>query len=89
MTNGAGVMGIDVGTSSTKGVLVAPGGAVVATATRTHDVRRPHPGQVEMDAGIWWNKAASIARELLADPRAPRPERILAVGVRAWARASS
>ena len=48
------VLGVDIGTSSSKGVLVGPGGQPLATATREHQVRRPHPGHVEMAAGIWW-----------------------------------
>ncbi|GAA2335738.1 FGGY-family carbohydrate kinase [Dactylosporangium salmoneum] len=79
MTNSAAVVGIDVGTSSTKGVLVSLQGTILASATRNHDVRRPHPGHVEMDAEVWWDEAVSIVRELLADPAAP--ERIVAVGV--------
>lgn len=60
-------LGVDVGTSSTKGVLVAEGGDVVATATVAHHVERPHPGWVEMDARIWWREFVLLARELLAD----------------------
>jgi xylulokinase len=81
MTNSAAVVGIDVGTSSTKGVLVSLPGAILATATRDHDVRRPGSGQVEMDAEDWWDEAVSIVRELLAAEAAPAAERIAAVGV--------
>lgn len=71
-------LGVDVGTSSTKGVLVAHDGAILASATRTHDVDRPHTGWVEMDAGVWWDEFVAIARELLAG----RPDaEIAAVGV--------
>ena len=58
-------LGVDVGTSSTKGVLVSARGVVLATATRAHDVDRPAAGHVEMDARIWWDEFVSIARELL------------------------
>lgn len=59
-------LGVDVGTSSTKGVLVDGDGGILASATRAHDVRRPHTGWVEMDAAVWWDEFCSIARELLA-----------------------
>ena len=59
-------LGVDVGTSSTKGVLTASDGTILATATRAHDVSRPRTGWVEMDAAIWWDEFASIARELIA-----------------------
>lgn len=59
-------IGVDVGTSSTKGVLVDGDGEILATVTRAHEVARPRPGQVEMDAGIWWDEFVSISRELIA-----------------------
>ncbi|MDT0319644.1 FGGY-family carbohydrate kinase [Streptomyces millisiae] len=58
------VLGVDIGTSSGKGVLVDTDGTVLATATRPHEVDRPRPGHVEMDATVWWDEFASIAREL-------------------------
>lgn len=61
------VLGVDVGTSSTKGVLVGLDGTVLATAVREHDVSRPRPGHVEMDPAVWWQEFASISRELTAD----------------------
>jgi xylulokinase len=59
--------GLDVGTSSTKGVLVDVGGRVLRTAVREHDVDRPHDGFVEMDSQIWWSEFLSIADELTGD----------------------
>lgn len=44
------LLGVDVGTSSTKGVLVRPDGEVVATAERPHDLSLPRPGLAEPDA---------------------------------------
>lgn len=72
------VMGVDVGTSSTKGVLVDPHGSLLATAVREHAVHRPESGHVEMDAEIWWSEFVSIARELRE--AAPHVEPV-AVGV--------
>ncbi|MEV0407039.1 FGGY-family carbohydrate kinase [Actinoallomurus sp. NPDC050550] len=57
-------LGVDVGTSGTKGVLVGEDGTVLATAVRPHAVERPGPGHVEMDARIWWEEFVSISREL-------------------------
>ncbi len=70
-------LGVDIGTSSSKGVLVDAGGVVLRSATREHAPSRPRPGWVEMDADIWWSEFASICRELL-DADAPQ---IGAVGV--------
>jgi len=62
-----GFLGIDVGTSSTKGVVVLEDGSVARSATREHRVRRPSPGQVEMDPEIWWEELVSLAEELTGD----------------------
>ncbi|MFJ4844495.1 MULTISPECIES: FGGY-family carbohydrate kinase [unclassified Streptomyces] len=58
-------LGVDVGTSSSKGVLVDASGAVRATAVREHAVSRPRPGHAEMDAEVWWQEFRGITRELL------------------------
>lgn len=61
------VLGVDIGTSSSKGVLVdAVSGAVRGTRTLTHSVSRPRAGWVEMDGDIWWQEFVALARELLA-----------------------
>jgi xylulokinase len=71
------VLGVDVGTSSTKGVLVSLDGTVLASAVREHEVSRPRPGWVEMHPDVWWDEFASIARELVAATAEP----VVAVGV--------
>lgn len=71
------VLGVDIGTSSSKGVLVDFGGRILATAVRDHDVDRPSPGQVEMDSAIWWREFIEISRELTA----AADVRIVGVGV--------
>jgi xylulokinase len=74
------VLGVDIGTSSSKGVLVALDGRILATAVREHAVSRPAPGQVEMPAGVWWDEFASISRELLASDTGGRVQ-VTSVGV--------
>jgi xylulokinase len=71
-------LGVDIGTSSSKGVLVDRAGTVLSTATREHAVSRPAPGQVEMDGEVWWSEFVAIAAELIA----AHPEHVVsAVGV--------
>ncbi|GAA4783974.1 FGGY-family carbohydrate kinase [Actinomycetospora chlora] len=61
------VLGIDIGTSSSKGVLVDGDGHVVARADVEHATSFPHPGWVEHDAeDVWWADVAALLRELLA-----------------------
>ena len=62
------VIGVDIGTSSSKGVLVSFDGRILATAVRSHKVDRPNPGWVEMDAEIWWQEFVELTRELLMTP---------------------
>ena len=59
------VIGVDIGTSSSKGVLVGLDGVIFGTAVREHSVSRPAPGQVEMDATVWWVEFVQICHELL------------------------
>ena len=56
--------GLDVGTSSTKAVLVAEDGAVLDSATHEHEVVRGAEGRVEMDMGIWWQEFKILYAEL-------------------------
>ena len=65
------VLGFDVGTSSSKGVLVSTDGRIVAAATRAHSVERPDPSRVEMDPDVWWAEFRDTAAELMASSDAP------------------
>ncbi len=59
--------GVDIGTSSAKGVLVTADGEVVARASRAHDTATPRPGWVEHDAeDVWWADFLALTRELTA-----------------------
>ncbi len=70
-------LGVDVGTSSTKGVLVDHAGTVIAQTSRQHRVDNPRPGQFEMDGAVWWDEFVSITGELLRSTGAT----VAAVGV--------
>ena len=60
------LLGVDIGTSSSKGVVAHPDGSVVATVERPHDTDFPQPGFVEHDPeGIWWGDFTAIVAELL------------------------
>jgi xylulokinase len=60
------LIGIDMGTSSSKGVLVSPEGTVVANEVCPHGVSTPRPGWVQHDAlDVWWADFVAIARSLV------------------------
>ena len=61
------LLGIDVGTASSKGVLATVSGEVVAVSERPHLVSRPRPGWFEHDAEeVWWADVVALTRELAA-----------------------
>ncbi|WP_330455797.1 FGGY-family carbohydrate kinase [Streptomyces sp. NBC_00820] len=71
------VIGVDIGTSSSKGVLVGLDGEVIRSAVRVHTPGRPGPGRFEMDARVWWQECAALTRELTG----PGDATVTAVGV--------
>lgn len=61
------LLGVDIGTASSKGVLVRPDGAILTVKQRPHSLSLPRPGWAEHDAEtIWWADFVAIARELSA-----------------------
>ena len=77
------LLGVDIGTGSSKGVLATLDGRVLARASRRHRTDHPRPGYVEHDAdAVWWADFCAIARELTAradDPGDPAAGRVAAV----------
>ncbi len=60
------LMGVDIGTYSSKGVLTEPDGTIIARATTEHNVSFPRPGWAEQNADhIWWGEFTQISRDLL------------------------
>ncbi len=61
------LIGIDMGTGSSKGVLATPDGTILATATEAHSLSLPRPGWAEADPeGVWWPDVVAICRRLVA-----------------------
>ncbi len=62
------LLGVDVGTYSTKGVLCTVAGEVLRSATVEHGLSLPRPGWAEHDAdSIWWGEFVQVTRALLED----------------------
>ncbi|MBX3070329.1 MAG: FGGY-family carbohydrate kinase [Thermomicrobiales bacterium] len=62
---GSLLLGVDVGTFSSKAVLCSPEGDVLATETIEHDLSIPRPGWAEQDAdAVWWHDCAALIRRL-------------------------
>lgn len=62
-------LGIDIGTSSVKAVIVDPRGAIVAQASDALAVSRPAPGFSEQDPHSWWRATVNAVRALPAASR--------------------
>lgn len=59
------LLGLDIGTSSSKAVVARPDGVVVASVERPHETSLPRPGWVEHDAEtVWWGDMLALVREL-------------------------
>lgn len=66
-------IGLDLGTSGAKGIVVDDRGQIVASATRDYPLLLPRPGWTEQDPDAWWQAAIGILRELTAAiPSPPR-----------------
>ncbi|MDE3075154.1 MAG: sugar kinase, partial [Chloroflexota bacterium] len=77
------LLGVDVGTQGSKGVLVTTDGRVVACVAVEHDVERRFSGWAEHDAdAVWWGDFVRITKTLL-DRSAIAPASIAAIGVSA------
>ena len=60
------LLGVDIGTSGTEGVLTRPDGRILGMAERPHELSLPRSGWAEHDAeGMWWKDFAEICAELL------------------------
>jgi xylulokinase len=62
-------LGIDLGTSSVKAVLVDDSGGVVDTASASLEISRPHPGWSEQDPEAWWSACNKAVHQLDAKRR--------------------
>src|SRR6204780_1178467 len=63
-------LGIDIGTSSVKALILDAAGAMVAQASDALAVSRPQPGFSEQDPQAWWRGTVNAVRALPAAARA-------------------
>ncbi len=63
-------IGIDVGTSSIKALLVDENGKVLASSNPEYPFQTPAPLQAETDPEVWWDATCRAIRELLTNTSA-------------------
>jgi xylulokinase len=74
------LLGVDIGTYESKGVIARLDGRIEACAAVPHTLSMPQPGWVEHDAdGVWWHDFLALTQALLAQTGLPAGE-IAAVG---------
>ncbi len=75
------LLGVDIGTYSSKGVLVQEDGKILAQYTVPHTMDIAKPGYFEHDADqVWWHDFIEIVKNLLEISRI-NPGQILGVGI--------
>jgi xylulokinase len=57
-------VGIDVGTSATKGIAIDPDGTVLARAEAEYPLSTPKPGWAEQDPEDWWRATETVLPQL-------------------------
>ncbi|HEY2805780.1 MAG TPA: xylulokinase [Gemmatimonadales bacterium] len=78
MTAGDRFLGLDVGTSGVKAVLVRQNGDVVADATAPLAISTPRPGWAEQNPEDWWQACLTAIREALGRAEGAR---VVGVGI--------
>jgi xylulokinase len=67
---GSSFLGVDIGTSAVKAILVDASGDVLASATEPLTMSTPHPGWAEQEPEAWWQAAmAAIGVVVEAQPQ--------------------
>lgn len=74
------MVGIDVGTSSTKSVVLAADGEVLGAASQTYPVNTPRPGWAEQDPDGWVDAAIRTVRDAVERANV-KPEAVRALGL--------
>src|SRR5215475_14166980 len=74
------LLGLDIGTTSTIGILIDETGATLATASRPVTFYSDHANWSEEDPEQWWSNSCAIIGELLAKSGRPATE-IAGIGV--------
>lgn len=73
------LLGVDIGTNESKGVLIDGSFRPIASFSVPHAMENPQPNYFEMDAEIWWSDFCRICRGLM-EQAGVGPEQIAGVG---------
>ncbi len=73
-------LGLDIGTSGAKALLINSAGAVIARAVHEYPLHTPHPQWSEQDPADWWRGAAAAIQDVLSQS-ATEPGDVACVGM--------
>lgn len=74
------LLGIDVGTTNVKAVLVTPQGECIAEAHCPHETLHPKAGWVEQNPEDWWLGVQQVSRDVMQTADAD-PSKVAGIGV--------
>ena len=70
------LLGIDLGTSSLKSILITEDGEVKGLSAKAYQFASPYNGYAEHDPEEWWQACCETIHEVLARAKVPGDERI-------------
>ena len=74
------LLGIDIGTSGTRGVLIDREGKIYARTGREYSIDIPRPGWAEQDPKMWWEATIHAIREVINESEV-NPQQIRGIGL--------
>ncbi|MFK7737864.1 MAG: xylulokinase [Pirellulaceae bacterium] len=73
-------IGVDIGTSGTKSLLIDPDGNIIAESSANYEVSMPKPMWTEQDPELWWAATVKTIRSVIKQGRA-KPTDVKAIGL--------
>jgi sugar (pentulose or hexulose) kinase len=64
------LLGIDVGTTGAKAIVLSEEGKLLASVRREYNIVRPQPGWAELDSSAIWRQLEDMIREAAAETAA-------------------
>ena len=74
------ILGLDVGTTATKAILLDPNKGIIAETQEPANLYSPEAGWAEEDPQVWWSNVPKLVHSCLAQAQA-KPDQIIAIGV--------
>lgn len=75
----ANLVGIDLGTSSVKALLMDEAGRILGRGSAEYPIHHPQPDRAEQDPDEWWQATVAAVRQAVAD--ADKPISVTAIGL--------